>query len=575
MVGAYFNKTLSDSARSQSEDDSYPSGLDSSIRDRSHGMVKTTETTRGSFIKTDGYKERIQYHEKRQETQTKRQKYQTQPTALSLQSDLNLDAYISPTTGLNDVDMPPRLKLITMSQGETAWLKPDLLSESSGHLSAFEENSQISTSDSQLKFPQSIVSNNEDDTMNSSQQSYTKKDSLSSNYKSSSNKTESFENRYGLSSSQSSNIAYVNTNVSPSTVNITKSTKSSSVKIDDSPPSYHGVSSVRERNGYVDSNVFVNKNSSDEDGYSGNNISENYADEEYDESEEESKTRSSPMKSKNSASTGLPISNSNSNCYTQVSSSVNESELRMFGVSTESELIHSKHHSNDMSIDKVARVNSPLISHSFGKIKQFDDNTTTEGKRDFSKASRLRFPSNTGGYWIPHVKPLAEFMDCKFEASKSNFTEKDKEFIRQIDSILICGFCYKGLHIMMLGFQFLMVSLFVTVTALYSVEELPQEVELIHLLFFNLVVFFVLFAVNSCASREVRVNGQYRVISYIRIYWHLLRKNIDKSFGERYLFVDDWYGDDKYKFVRSKLREISLFGSPSSVDISKHFYDDI
>ncbi|ODQ48413.1 hypothetical protein PICMEDRAFT_13990 [Pichia membranifaciens NRRL Y-2026] len=178
-------------------------------------------------------------------------------------------------------------------------------------------------------------------------------------------------------------------------------------------------------------------------------------------------------------------------------------------------------------------------------------------KRDFSKNSKLRFPSKSGGYWIPHVKPLSEFLDFRFEEKVYTFSDQEMEIIKKLDYILACKFCYRGFNIVMMAFMFLVVSVFIMVTILYALEKMPPTFEAIHLMFFDLVVMFVLFAINSCASKEVRVEGQYAVRSYLRIYWHLIRRKFDSSFNKCYMFLDDWYGDDKYKFLKAKLQEIS------------------
>ena len=178
-------------------------------------------------------------------------------------------------------------------------------------------------------------------------------------------------------------------------------------------------------------------------------------------------------------------------------------------------------------------------------------------KRDFSKNLKLKFPSKSVGYWIPHVKPLSEFLDSRFEEKVYTFTDQEMEVIKKLDYILACKFCYRGFNIIMMAFMFLVVSAFIIVTILYALEKMPPKFEAIHLMFFDLVVLFVLFAINSCASKEVRVDGQYAVRSYLRIYWHLIRRKFDSSFDKCYMFLDDWFGDDKYKFLKAKLQEIS------------------
>lgn len=208
--------------------------------------------------------------------------------------------------------------------------------------------------------------------------------------------------------------------------------------------------------------------------------------------------------------------------------------------------------SNDECVDNLIQKHANNSKFSF-----INGNENLEKKRDVSNRSKLRFPSKSGGYWIPHLKPLSDFMDFRFEQKVYEFTEQEKNIIRKIDSILACKFCYKGFNIIMMIIMFLDISVFIIVSILYITEKMPKEIELIHILFFNLVTLFILFGINSCASREVRIGGQYHVKSYINIYWHLLRRKYDSVFDKEYLFIDDWYGDDKYKFMKAKLQEIA------------------
>lgn len=179
-------------------------------------------------------------------------------------------------------------------------------------------------------------------------------------------------------------------------------------------------------------------------------------------------------------------------------------------------------------------------------------------KRDFSNVSNLRFPSKNGAYWMPNLKPLAEFLDFTLKEEEYKISEEERIVIKKIDSILAQKFCLRAFNIITLIMMFSVSLVSILVTILYIYGKLSRKFELIHALFLNSVIVFLLFGINSCASREVRIDGKCTIKSFIMIYWHLLRKRFDKSFNESYLFIDDWYGDNKYKFIRAKLQEISL-----------------
>lgn len=181
----------------------------------------------------------------------------------------------------------------------------------------------------------------------------------------------------------------------------------------------------------------------------------------------------------------------------------------------------------------------------------------TSNKRDCSKNSRLKIPSKSGGYWVPPMKPLSDFMDFKLNEKDYEFTEQELEIVRRLDYFLACNFCYRGFNIILIILLFIGFSLLIIVPVLYFLNKFSSDIEFSHMLFFNLVDMFVLFAISSCASKEIRIDGHYAVRSYLKIYWHLIRRKIDKKFNNKYLFLDDWYGDDKYKFIRAKLYEIS------------------
>lgn len=176
--------------------------------------------------------------------------------------------------------------------------------------------------------------------------------------------------------------------------------------------------------------------------------------------------------------------------------------------------------------------------------------------KNCSRNINLKFPSRNGGYWIPHFKPLSDFMDFKFEEKVITFSDEEIEIIKRFDYILAYKFCYRGFNIIMMNLMFLCILLLIIVPTLYVLASLPKSFELIHLMFFILVIMFILFVINSCASKEVRIDGRYLVRSYVKIYWHLFRRKFDRNFNISYMFLDDWYGDDKYKFLKAKLNEI-------------------
>lgn len=231
---------------------------------------------------------------------------------------------------------------------------------------------------------------------------------------------------------------------------------------------------------------------------------------------------------------------------------------------------------NDKVLQRAINIDTGISSGVYNEYSEVSGGTIPEDlavtnlpkQRDCSQNTKMRFPSKSGGWWIPHLKPLADFLDCTFEEQKYTFNDTELEFVKRVDYLLSCKFCYRGFNILMMSFMILDIALFVTVSSLFLADELSIEIELIHILFFDLVALFVLFALNSCASREVRVNGQYAVISYIRIYWHLMKTHVNVKFGQNYLFIDDWYGDDKYKFIKKKLYGPPEFELMTEVDLN-------
>lgn len=208
------------------------------------------------------------------------------------------------------------------------------------------------------------------------------------------------------------------------------------------------------------------------------------------------------------------------------------------------------------------------FTYSYSKTNQsYIHPLSQSNKRDVSISGSNSL--NKNNYWKPEVKPLSEFMKFKFEEKVITFSDSEMKLIKRIDYILACKFCYSGLNIIMIILILIGSLLVVMLPILYGNNKLPKEIEIIHVMFFNLVVMFIMFVINSCASREVRIDGHYAVRSYIRIYWHLFRKKIDQSFNKKYLFLDDWYGDDKYKFIESKLRDKSKID-----EINKKFNND-
>ena len=231
-------------------------------------------------------------------------------------------------------------------------------------------------------------------------------------------------------------------------------------------------------------------------------------------------------------------------------------------------MIMDKRKTLEDNIEIAYNINSCISSGVYNEYTESSDESevpyeltfkkpTQSSKRDFSKNSKLRFPSKSGGYWVPRLKPLAEFLDYKFEGKKYEFTDEEMEFIKKIDFLLSCNFCYRGFNILMMMSMILNLSAIIVVTTLFALEKLPIVIELIHILFFDLVALFILFTLNSCASREVRINGEYAVISYVRIYWHLMKRSISSKYREKYLFIDDWFGDDKSKFIKKNLKALS------------------
>lgn len=196
------------------------------------------------------------------------------------------------------------------------------------------------------------------------------------------------------------------------------------------------------------------------------------------------------------------------------------------------------------------------LTYSYSKTNQSYIHPSNQAtKRDISISGF--YSLNKSNCWESEVKPLSEFMNFKFEEKVISFSDNEMKLIKKIDYILACKFCYCGLNIIIMVLIIIGSSLIIILPILYGNNKLPKEIEIIHVMFFNLVVMFIMFVLNSYASREVRIDGHYAVRSYIRIYWHLFRKKIDPNFHKKYLFLDDWYGDDKYKFIESTLLDKS------------------
>lgn len=156
MVGAYFDKTVSNRSKSQSKNDSYYSKMDTSIGARTTGIIKDTTITKeeSSTIKEEAkgiYKEDIK-SQQGYSLQRKQQLYQTQLTKVILLSDLNIERFISSSVGLEEITMTSRLKLAWKENRESKWCKPNFFSYSGGNLSIFEDDAQSLTEDYQLKF---------------------------------------------------------------------------------------------------------------------------------------------------------------------------------------------------------------------------------------------------------------------------------------------------------------------------------------------------------------------------------------------------------------------------------------
>lgn len=492
MVGTYFGKAISDSTESEYKNDPHSSNLVTSIRGRVIGMVETakSETTGKHILRKNKTEKESKWgsQEKQKSPQSKSQNFESQLTGLSLQSDLHIEAYLSPSTDLKEFDMPPKLKLVTESKGETAWLKPNLLSGSSGNISLFEEddNILIDKTDGNLSTGEGkgIVN-------------YDSKDKPK-------NEPESlqFDCFHGtnLKTSLSTGIS---SNCEPS----------SKVAGSSEPPAYQPLDRDNNQVSYFDD--FDKQETSHWKFPSQQILSAEFL-------------KDDLLSKKNSIITG---------------------KIRVQNCTTTN--------------DRVSSNNNPYFIN-----EQID-------RRNFSRNSKLRFPSNKGGYWSPLVKPLSEFMDNEFKTNKGAYSAQDEELIKQIDMLLLCDFSYKCINILMVALEIILFIIILTATILYLLEELPQDIELIHIMFFNMVMIFTLFALNSYASREVKIDGQCRVNSFLKIYWHLIRKSFDTSFKEKYMFLDDWYGDKKYRYIKAKLREVSIYGSASAIDLSYSYYRDI
>lgn len=500
MVGVHTDKAISNSTEYQHKNDSHCTGLDPSIRGRIVGMVKaaTTKTTGKGKTKDQGKTEVKEKKEKSQ--QTRNQLYQTQLIGTSLDI-LHAKECLPPFTDINDIDLPPKLKLVSESNVETAWLKQNVLSSSSGDLSLFEEDGKVLLE----KINENVYGNeSKSPSLLSEQNSKNEQSEPVPSIHSGCLKKSAIETKvapeYQLDSNQVLEVLAHN-------VSDLSDISGSSVR-SSNPPAYQPIE--------ADNNY--NLDSVDRD-------------------------------AKTEFYCGAPAQSK--------SSFINEK----FHGGKKREPIYSGKSFSGM--DQASfRGKSFLLT---GKTD----------KRIVSRNSKLRFPNNKGEYWSPLVKPLSEFIEDGSNVKKASFSPQDEEIIKQIDILLLCDFSYNCGNIFMVSLEMVIFVVMISAALLYIFNELPPEFELIHIMFFDLIMIFTLFALNSYASREIKVNGQYKVNSFFKIYWHLLRKKIDMSFKENYLFLDDWYGDEKYRYIKAKLKEVSIYGSAGAIDLNYSFYRGI
>lgn len=193
--------------------------------------------------------------------------------------------------------------------------------------------------------------------------------------------------------------------------------------------------------------------------------------------------------------------------------------------------------------------------------------------------------------------PLIEFIefDCVDKSPESGdiyiFNKEDSQLLMKIDDNLARCYVTNYNHWVPLLVMFIVVAIQITVGSLYflgvlsffeSTEDTHDGLELVHIVFFELVCAFVVFMLGSISCKEVRVEGRWCVKSYVGIYMRILKSFVFKQMShvrsklsgvdkyERefdldkigYWFSQDWFGDDVYKVLKMKL--VELKGSQSS-----------
>ncbi|ODV87602.1 hypothetical protein CANARDRAFT_21548 [[Candida] arabinofermentans NRRL YB-2248] len=140
-----------------------------------------------------------------------------------------------------------------------------------------------------------------------------------------------------------------------------------------------------------------------------------------------------------------------------------------------------------------------------------------------------------------------------FELNQFNeFNDEELKFVNAVDNKLkqifienwftrITVFCFLAscLTLIILNFMFFFNN--------YGLL-LPEGFELIHLFFISLVLILIIFIIAGLGSREVKKSGRFVIVPFFIIFFKVL-------VWPDYQFIDDWFGDDKYEFLRFKLTQ--------------------
>lgn len=188
--------------------------------------------------------------------------------------------------------------------------------------------------------------------------------------------------------------------------------------------------------------------------------------------------------------------------------------------------------------------------------------------------------------------PLVEFIEFGYENGSPEsgdtyiFTKEDSKYLKDIDDELALAFVTNFYHWGPILAMNLIFSIQLVVGLLYSLgifsefessEDAHDGLELVHIIFFELICGFLIFLLGCFACKEVKVNGRWIVKSYVGIYLRIWKSSIFNSISSirsklsgidicedvefnadkiGYWFVHDWFGDGVYKVLKAKLIEL-------------------